>query len=126
EPAAAAERLAAAEDAFGELGAASVAARCRHVRRDLRLGRIASPGRRGYGEGLSPRERQVAELVAQGASNQDVAQALFLSPRTVEHHVASALRKLGVGRAQLREALARAADGGGTQGWRGGMGSATH
>ncbi|WP_049660109.1 helix-turn-helix transcriptional regulator, partial [Kitasatospora sp. MY 5-36] len=66
----------------------------------------ASPGRRGYGERLSPRERQVAALAAQGAANQDIARALFLSTRTVEHHVASALRKLGVGRAGLGEALA--------------------
>ncbi|MFJ1793288.1 helix-turn-helix transcriptional regulator [Kitasatospora griseola] len=103
---AAAERLAAAEATFTTLGAASDAARCQHVRRDLGLGRTASPGRRGYGEALSPRERQVAELVGQGASNQDVAQALFLSPRTVEHHVASVLRKLGVGRKDVAEALA--------------------
>ncbi|GAA4841147.1 helix-turn-helix transcriptional regulator [Kitasatospora terrestris] len=107
DPAAAADRLVDVEDAYTALGAASDAARCRHARRDLGLGRTASPGRRGYGEGLSPRERQVAELVAQGASNQDVAQALFLSPRTVEHHVANVLRKLGVGRRDLRDALAR-------------------
>ncbi|OKJ03267.1 helix-turn-helix transcriptional regulator [Kitasatospora sp. CB01950] len=103
---AAAEWLTAAEAAFTTLGAASDAARCQHVRRDLGLGRTASPGRRGYGEALSPRERQVAELVAQGAGNQDIAQALFLSPRTVEHHVASVLRKLGVGRKEVAEALA--------------------
>ncbi|MFD8478361.1 AAA family ATPase [Kitasatospora sp. NPDC059673] len=102
----AAERLAAAEATFTTLGAASDAARCQHVRRDLGLGRMASPGRRGYGEALSPRERQVAELVGQGISNQDIAQALFLSPRTVEHHVASVLRKLGVGRKEVAEALA--------------------
>ncbi|MFJ5924467.1 AAA family ATPase [Kitasatospora sp. NPDC092948] len=101
----AAERLTAAEATFTTLGAASDAARCQHVRRDLGLGRTASPGRRGYGEALSPRERQVAELVGQGISNQDIAQALFLSPRTVEHHVASALRKLGVGRKEVAEAL---------------------
>ncbi|MEV4556363.1 AAA family ATPase [Kitasatospora sp. NPDC049285] len=106
DPQTAAERLAAAEAAYTTLGAASDAARCQHIRRDLGLGRTASPGRRGYGEALSPRERQVAELVGQGASNQDVAQALFLSPRTVEHHVANVLRKLGVGRKEVAEALA--------------------
>ncbi|MFJ1755104.1 AAA family ATPase [Kitasatospora sp. NPDC088134] len=108
DPQTAAERLAAAEAAYTTLGAASDAARCQHARRDLGLGRMASPGRRGYGEALSPRERQVAELVGQGASNQDVAQALFLSPRTVEHHVASVLRKLGVGRKDVGEALTEA------------------
>ncbi|MFF2748545.1 ATP-binding protein [Kitasatospora sp. NPDC058048] len=108
--AAAGERIAAAERAYLALGAASDAARCQRLRRELGLGRAASPGRRGYGERLSPRERQVAALAAQGAANQDIARALFLSTRTVEHHVASALRKLGVGRAGLGEALA-AADG---------------
>ena len=44
--------------------------------------------------------------MGQGVSNQDIAQALFLSPRTVEHHVASVLRKLGVGRKDVAEALA--------------------
>ncbi|MFC8721607.1 LuxR C-terminal-related transcriptional regulator, partial [Kitasatospora sp. NPDC057198] len=106
DPQTAAERLAAAEATYNTLGAASDAARCQHVRRDLGLGRMASPGRRGYGEALSPRERQVAELVGQGVSNQDIAQVLFLSPRTVEHHVASVLRKLGVGRKDVAEALA--------------------
>ncbi|GLW59063.1 LuxR family transcriptional regulator [Kitasatospora phosalacinea] len=106
DPQTAAERLAAAEATYTTLGATSDAARCQHVRRDLGLGRMASPGRRGYGEALSPRERQVAELVGQGVSNQDIAQALFLSPRTVEHHVASVLRKLGVGRKEVAEALA--------------------
>ncbi|WP_167574176.1 ATP-binding protein [Kitasatospora cheerisanensis] len=101
----AAERLASAEATFSTLGATSDAARCQHVRRDLGLGRAASPGRRGYGEALSPRERQVAELVGQGVGNQGIAQALFLSPRTVEHHVASVLRKLGVGRKEVARAL---------------------
>ncbi|MFJ7907260.1 ATP-binding protein [Kitasatospora sp. NPDC096204] len=103
---AAGERIAAAERAYLALGAASDAARCQRLRRELGLGRAASPGRRGYGERLSPRERQVAALAAQGAANQDIARALFLSTRTVEHHVAGALRKLGVGRAGLGEALA--------------------
>ncbi|MGW1177010.1 ATP-binding protein [Kitasatospora sp. NPDC002543] len=108
--AAAGERISAAERAYLALGAASDAARCQRLRRELGLGRAASPGRRGYGERLSPRERQVAELAAEGAANQDIARALFLSTRTVEHHVAGALRKLGVGRAGLREALAAEQD----------------
>ncbi|MFF4926027.1 ATP-binding protein [Kitasatospora sp. NPDC001261] len=103
---AAGELIGAAERAYLALGAAWDAARCQRLRRELGLGRAASPGRRGYGERLSPRERQVAALAAQGAANQDIARALFLSTRTVEHHVASALRKLGVGRAGLGEALA--------------------
>ena len=47
-------------------------------------------------EDLTSRERDVCELVAAGRTNREVAAALFLSPRTVEHHLRSAYRKLGV------------------------------
>jgi len=51
---------------------------------------------------LTPQERCVAEVVAEGRSNREVAEALFLSPRTVEFHLSSVFRKLGVpGRAAL-------------------------
>ncbi|MDQ6780680.1 MAG: helix-turn-helix transcriptional regulator [Candidatus Eremiobacteraeota bacterium] len=45
---------------------------------------------------LTPRELEVARLVAAGKSNRQVAQALTISERTVENHVASAYQKLGV------------------------------
>ncbi|MFD5087840.1 AAA family ATPase [Kitasatospora sp. NPDC058406] len=106
------ERIAAAERVYLDVAATSDTARCQKLRRDLDLGNTGSPGRRGYGKRLSPRERQVAELLAQGAVNQDIAQALFLSPRTVEHHVANVLHKLGTSRAETARALAKAdADG---------------
>jgi len=44
---------------------------------------------------LSPRERQVAELLAQGRSNREIAAALLVSRRTAESHVESILAKLG-------------------------------
>lgn len=44
---------------------------------------------------LSGREREVAGLVAEGLTNKEVAQKLFLSERTVEGHVASICNKLG-------------------------------
>lgn len=44
---------------------------------------------------LSPREREVMELVVQGAANKEVAARLQLSPKTVEVHRANVMRKTG-------------------------------
>jgi DNA-binding CsgD family transcriptional regulator len=44
---------------------------------------------------LTKREHEVAQLVAGGATNREIAQTLFLSPKTVERHVSNTLRKLG-------------------------------
>lgn len=53
-------------------------------------------GRRGYGDRLSPRELEVTRLVAEGMTNREVGEVLFLSPRTVDRHLSGAMRKLGV------------------------------
>jgi len=91
----AATHLAEALRAYAGLGAVGDAARCRHRLRELGVAAVGSRGRRGYGSELSPREQEVAELLAGGATNQDIARTLFLSPRTVEKHVARVLTKLG-------------------------------
>jgi DNA-binding CsgD family transcriptional regulator len=58
--------------------------------------------------GLTPRERAVARLVAGGATNPEVAEALAVRRATVRNHLSSALRKLGVEhRTQLAERLLR-------------------
>ena len=48
------------------------------------------------GHGLTARELEVLRLVAAGRTDRQIAEVLFLSPRTVHHHVAGALAKLGV------------------------------
>ncbi|WFE24095.1 LuxR C-terminal-related transcriptional regulator [Solwaraspora sp. WMMD937] len=55
---------------------------------------------------LTDREHQVAKLAAAGVASREIAQRLFLSPRTVENHLQRAYGKLGVtGRAELAEAV---------------------
>ncbi|MEV6208234.1 AAA family ATPase [Kitasatospora sp. NPDC051914] len=98
----AAAHLGEAVDTYTRLGATGDAARCQHLLRELGLARPSSPGRRGYGDRLSPREQQVADLLVVGATNQAIAETLFLSPRTVEAHVAHVLRKLGTTRKAIR------------------------
>lgn len=64
--------------------------------------------RDGSAEPLTSQETRVALLVAQGMTNREVAAALFLSPKTVEHHLGAVLRKRGL---RSRTELARAVAG---------------
>ncbi len=58
---------------------------------------------------LTPQERRVAMLVADGATNRETAAALFMSPKTVEVHLTRIYRKLGVrSRTELARELWRA------------------
>ena len=47
-------------------------------------------------EELTPREREIIALMAEGRSNQGICQALWLSPKTVETHIRGAFTKLGI------------------------------
>jgi DNA-binding CsgD family transcriptional regulator/tetratricopeptide (TPR) repeat protein len=61
------------------------------------------PGRPGYGDKLSPREREVVRLLMDGRTNQQIAATLVISRQTVVSHLQSAMRKL---RVSSRTALA--------------------
>lgn len=83
---------------FDELGAPIWSARAR-----ASLARIS--GRSASGE-LTETERQVAHLAAEGKTNREVAEALFVSQKTVEANLSRAYRKLGIrSRRQLAERL---------------------
>lgn len=84
--------------AFARLGASWDAARISATLRSYKLP-LPFPwrgGRKGYGQELSPREKEVARLAGLGRTNREIAEALFISSRTVENHVASAMRKRAV------------------------------
>jgi DNA-binding CsgD family transcriptional regulator/tetratricopeptide (TPR) repeat protein len=57
-------------------------------------------------ESLTPTERRVAEMASKGPTNREIAQALFVTPRTVEVHLTNSFRKLEItSRSQLAAAL---------------------
>lgn len=82
---------------FVELGASLWAERAAEE-----LGRIGGRGRSG--DELTPTERRIADLVAGGLTNREVAAALFVTPKTVESALTRVYRKLGV---RSRTELAR-------------------
>jgi DNA-binding CsgD family transcriptional regulator len=61
-------------------------------------------------ESLTPSERRIVDLAADGHTNRDIAQELYVMPKTVEVHLSNAYRKLGIrSRRELERALAAAA-----------------
>ena len=100
--------------AEAELAAAGAARHRDEAARELRrLGRrVPGRQRRASGEGiagLSGREREIADRVALGRTNREIADELFLSPKTIEGHLTTVFAKLGVAsRAEVAEAVGRA------------------
>ena len=67
------------------------------ARTELRAAGGRSSGPEGSGVGaLTASERRVAELAAEGLSNPEIAQALFVTRKTVETHLGHVYRKLGI------------------------------
>jgi DNA-binding NarL/FixJ family response regulator len=88
------EHLRIAMELLEDLGAEPWAERARgELRASGETARRRDPSTLGQ---LTPQELQIARLVAEGASNKDVAGQLFLSPRTVEYHLRKVFMKLGI------------------------------
>ncbi|SEE20689.1 AAA family ATPase [Streptomyces sp. TLI_105] len=100
-------QLAAALETFDLIGARAWADRAQSELEAT--GVVATTPRRGPGvlSLLTPQELHIVTLAADGMSNKDIAAQLFISPRTVGHHLYRAYPKLGVAsRHELSDALA--------------------
>jgi DNA-binding CsgD family transcriptional regulator len=106
DPEVAAAEARAALAAFEDLGAGRDADAAAALMRDLGI-KAARAGPRNIGR-LTKREQEVLALLGEGLSNPEIAGRLFLSRKTVEHHVARILSKLGLrGRAEAAALAAR-------------------
>jgi DNA-binding CsgD family transcriptional regulator len=78
----------------------------RRAREELRLAGGRAPALADHAAGLTPGEQRVAELAATGQSNRQIADALFVTAKSVEWHLSNVYRKLDIrGRGQLTAAL---------------------
>jgi DNA-binding NarL/FixJ family response regulator len=85
-----------ATEVLETLGATAVAAK---IRQQLRSQHVPVPRGRSHSTrthpvGLTSRQNEVLHLLAEGLTNLEIADRLFLSPRTVENHVAAVISKL--------------------------------
>ncbi len=94
---------------FEGLGAGATAARARRELRavGVRVPRGRSATTRAHLAGLTSRQAEVLALLADGLSNAEIADRLFISPRTVENHVTAVLMKLDVADRRAAVSVAR-------------------
>jgi DNA-binding CsgD family transcriptional regulator len=97
-----------ADETAGALGMARLAAQCAELRRRIGLSQSGPGGGRtgaappSRPESLTPREREIAVLIAQGLNNRQIADRLTISKRTADTHVTNILNRLGLAaRAQV-------------------------
>jgi DNA-binding CsgD family transcriptional regulator/tetratricopeptide (TPR) repeat protein len=103
------DALRTALTALDQLGARAAAAVARKRMRDLGLRAIPRGPRastRSAPAGLTAREQEILVLVTEGLADREISRRLFISERTVQHHVSAVLSKIGV---SSRAAAAREA-----------------
>lgn len=81
---------------FAKLGAAREVDEAVALLRRLGVRRAAPPRQLTGPAELSPRETEILGLLSEGLTNPEIARRLYISPKTVSHHVSSVLAKLGV------------------------------
>ena len=93
---------------FQRLGASSWAARAQAELRACGVPVARAPGEPDALEELTPQQRQIVRLASDGLTDREIADRLFLSPRTVGSHLYRSYPKLGVAsRHQLRDVIAQ-------------------
>jgi DNA-binding CsgD family transcriptional regulator len=93
------ESLREALSCFDELGATATARWTRRRMRGLGVKTVPAGPRsttRAHRFGLTRREQEVLDLICAGLANTEISQRLFISERTVDHHVSAVLAKMGV------------------------------
>jgi DNA-binding CsgD family transcriptional regulator len=95
-------------EVFEKLGATPAAAKLRQSMRNegLVVPRGKARKTREHAAGLTERQAEVLQLLSEDLSNVEIADRLFVSPRTIEHHVSAVMAKLGA--ANREEAVTRA------------------